>query len=198
MHVCMMPHGARTLDLAFFVLDLCCVTGGANGMAVEMKVAGIAIDANSRSPILILRDPTERRALPIWIGRAEATAIIQALDGEKPGRPMTHDLFLDCLGEFGVTLHKVVIYGLQDNTFYAVLSIQQGEIKKEIDSRPSDAVALAIRAKVPIWATEEVIAQASVAVDQDADEADREAFRDFLDTVRPSDFIESPQRRPGD
>jgi len=161
-------------------------------MAVEMKVAGIAVDAANRSPVLVLRDLAERRALPIWIGRAEANAIIQTLDGQKSPRPMTHDLFVNACQAWDLKIIKIVIYSLQDNTFYATITIQQGEIKKELDSRPSDAVALALRAHAPIWATEEVLAQASVPVDHDADEAEREAFRDFLDTINPSDFI-----RPG-
>jgi uncharacterized protein len=157
-------------------------------MAVEMKVAGIALDAVNRSPVLLLRDLADRRALPIWIGRAEASSILQALEHNKTVRPMTHDLFLHCLESWEVKLQKVVIHALQDNTFYAVISMQLGEVRKELDSRPSDAIALALRANTPIWATEEVIAEASIPVDQDKDEAEQEAFRDFLDTISPSDF----------
>ncbi|WP_218081082.1 bifunctional nuclease family protein [Anthocerotibacter panamensis] len=161
-------------------------------MAVEMKVAGIALDAVNRSPILVLRDTADRRALPIWIGRAEASAIIQALEGQKTTRPMTHDLFTNFLHSWDFKLVKIVIHSLQDSTFFAVLTVHQGETKKEIDARPSDAVALALRNNTPIWATEEVIAHASMPVDQDADEAEREAFRDFLDKIHPSDFTKEP------
>jgi bifunctional DNase/RNase len=107
---------------------------------------------------------------------------------QKTTRPMTHDLLLNCLKESNVALVKVMIHSLQDSTFYAVLTLQQGTEKKEMDARPSDAIALAVRAQVPIWATEEVIAQASMPVDQDADQAESEAFRAFLDNIRPSDF----------
>lgn len=157
-------------------------------MAVEMRVAGIALDAVNRSPVLLLRDTSNRRALPIWIGRAEAGAILQVLEQQKTPRPMTHDLFMQCLGQWEVQVTKVVIYSLQDNTFYAVLSMQQGEVCKEMDARPSDAIALALRANIPIWVTEEVISQASHPVDQDQDEAEQEAFRNFLDHISPQDF----------
>jgi len=158
-------------------------------MAVEMKVAGIALDAVNRSPVLLLRDTRDRRALPIWIGRAEASAILQVLENQKAARPMTHDLFVQCLGDWGIKCVKVMIHSLQDNTFYAVITMEQGEVRKDLDARPSDAIALALRAGTPIWATEEVISQASIPVDQDKDEEEQEAFRDFLDNISPQDFI---------
>lgn len=161
-------------------------------MAVEMKVAAIALDAVSRLPIVILRDMSDRRALPIWIGKAEASAILQALEGQKPLRPMTHDLLVNVCDEWGLKVEKIIIHALQDNTFYALISVRNGDKRKEIDSRPSDAIALALRTNTPIWVTEEVIAEASHAVDQDADEAEREAFRDFLDTLNPGDFPNKP------
>jgi len=161
-------------------------------MAVEMKVAGIALDAVNKSPILVLRDLGDRRALPIWIGRAEASAIMQVLEGHKTARPMTHDLLINSLEAWGLKITKIIIYSLQDSTFYAIITLERGEERKEMDARPSDAIALALRTRTPIWATEEVIAQASLPVDQDADEAEREAFRDFLDQIRPSDFVPSP------
>ncbi|BAC89803.1 MAG: bifunctional nuclease family protein [Aphanocapsa lilacina HA4352-LM1] len=158
-------------------------------MAVEMKVAAIALDAASRLPIVILRDLHDRRALPIWIGKAEANAILQALEGQRPPRPMTHDLLADLCKEWDLHVEKIVIHSLQNNTFYAIITVRRGKQRKEIDSRPSDAIALALRTMTPIWAMEEVIAEASIPVDQEADEAEREAFRDFLQTLNPNDFI---------
>ncbi|MBW4659843.1 MAG: bifunctional nuclease family protein [Drouetiella hepatica Uher 2000/2452] len=155
---------------------------------IEMKVAGIALDAVSRSPIVLLRDATERRQLPIYIGQDQARAIISALENQAPPRPLTHDLMVNLLNEWDMVLERIVIHSLQDNTFYAILQLRQGEARKEVDSRPSDAIALAIRTKSPIWVMEEVVADASMPVDRDADEADRRAFRDFLDTIRPDDF----------
>jgi uncharacterized protein len=155
---------------------------------IEMKVAGIALDAVSRSPIVLLRDAAERRQLPIFIGQEQARNIISALENQVPPRPLTHDLLVNLLEEWNMVLERVVIHSLQDNTFYAILQVRQGEARKEIDSRPSDAIAIALRTKSPIWVMEEVIADASIPVDRDADEAERQAFRDFLSNLRPDDF----------
>ncbi len=161
---------------------------------IEMHVAGIAVDAVSQTPIIILRDSNERRALPIWVGRAEANAILQALEDQKPSRPMTHDLILNSWETWGIKVERIVIHALMDSTFYAVLTTIQGEKKQEIDCRPSDAIAIALRANVPIWTVEEVIAEASLPMNQDADEAEREEFRKFVENVSPSDFVESSSR----
>ncbi|HEY9816950.1 MAG: bifunctional nuclease family protein [Leptolyngbya sp. DLM2.Bin15] len=155
---------------------------------LEMKVAGIALDAATRSPIVLLRDTTDRRQLPIYIGQDQARAIINALENQAPPRPLTHDLMVNMLDEWNLTLERVVIHSLQDNTFYAILTVRQGEVKKEIDARPSDAIAIALRTNSPIWVMEEVIADASIPVDRDADEAERQAFRDFLENLSPHDF----------
>lgn len=159
---------------------------------IEMKVAGIALDAATRIPIVLLRDSTERRALPIWIGQSEARAILTALENQPSPRPLTHDLLVNFIEEWGITLERIVIHSLQDNTFYAILTVRQGELKKEIDARPSDAIALALRTNCPIWVMEEVVADASIPVDRDADEAERQAFREFLEKIRPEDFTQSP------
>lgn len=156
---------------------------------IEMHVAGIAVDAANQSPIIILRDGSERRALPIWVGKAEANAILQALEDAKPPRPMTHDLMLSSWETWGIYVERIVIHALMDNTFYAVLTTMNGEKKQEIDCRPSDAIAIALRAKVPIWTVEEVIAEASLPMNQDADDEEREAFRKFVDEVSPKDFV---------
>ncbi len=155
---------------------------------IEMKVAGIALDAVTRSPIVILRDFTERRALPIYIGNDQAKAIISAIENQVPPRPLTHDLLVNILDAWDMTLERVVIHSLQDNTFYASLTIAQGDVKKHIDARPSDAIAIALRTNSSIWVVEEVVADASIPVDRDADEAERQAFRDFLSNLRPDDF----------
>lgn len=161
---------------------------------IEMKVTGIAIDAVSRNPIVLLRDATDRRAVPIWIGEVEAKAIASALDSKPSTRPMTHDLFINMLDTWGFKLERIVIHSLKNSTFYAVLTVVQGETKKEIDARPSDAIAIALRARCPIWVMEEVILEASIPVDQDADEADRRAFREFLANLSPEDFSQRHSR----
>lgn len=155
---------------------------------IEMKVAGIALDAATRSPIVLLRDGSDRRQLPIFIGQDQARAIIAALENQAPPRPLTHDLIVNLLEEWNMTLERIVIHSLQDNTFYAVLIVRQGELKKEIDARPSDAIAVALRTNSPIWVMEEVVVEAAIPVDRDADEAERQAFKDFLSTLRPEDF----------
>ncbi|MGC9525439.1 MAG: bifunctional nuclease family protein [Limnospira sp.] len=156
---------------------------------IEMKVAGIALDATTRSPIVLLRDATERRALPIFIGQDQAKSIIGALENHKPPRPLTHDLFVNFMETWDMLLERIVIHSLQDNTFYAVLVVRQGEIKKEIDARPSDAISIALRTDSPIWVMEEVIADASIPVDRDADEAERRAFREFVANLSPEELI---------
>ncbi len=160
---------------------------------IEMKVAAIALDAVTRSPIVLLKDGSDRRALPIYIGQDQAKAIIGALENQKPPRPLTHDLMVNFLEICGVELERIIIHSLQDNTFYAVLCLRQGEIRKEIDCRPSDAIAISLRTNSPIWVMEEVIADASIPVDRDADEEERRAFREFVSNLRPEDIIQRGQ-----
>ncbi|MBT9313873.1 bifunctional nuclease family protein [Leptothoe spongobia] len=157
---------------------------------IEMKVAGIALDAVSRNPVILLRDESERRALPIFISNEQARAIIVALENEDSVRPMTHDLFSNLLDDWELALDRVVIHSLKDNTFYATMTIKQGEVTKELDSRPSDAISIALRMGAPIWVMEEVVADASIPVDREADEAEKEAFRDFVSNLSPSDFAQ--------
>ncbi|MEM1240352.1 MAG: bifunctional nuclease family protein [Cyanobacteria bacterium P01_H01_bin.26] len=157
---------------------------------IEMKVAGIALDAVSRNPVILLRDASERRALPIFISNEQARAIIVALENEDSVRPMTHDLFANLLDDWEMGLERIVIHSLKDNTFYATITVKQGEITKELDSRPSDAISIALRMGAPIWVMEEVVADASIPVDREADEAEKEAFRDFVSNLSPSDFAQ--------
>ncbi|MBE9229817.1 bifunctional nuclease family protein [Phormidium sp. LEGE 05292] len=157
---------------------------------IEMKVAGIAVDAITRSPIVLLKDGTERRALPIYIGQDQAKSIIAALENQPPPRPLTHDLLVNMLEAWEMKVERIIIHSLQDNTFYAILTVRKGEVKKDIDARPSDAIAVALRTRSPIWVMEEVVADASIPVDRDADEAEQRAFREFLENVRPEDLIQ--------
>ncbi|EFA70056.1 hypothetical protein CEP10_14460 [Cylindrospermopsis raciborskii S07] len=156
---------------------------------IEMRVAGIALDAITRSPIVLLKDSSDRRALPIYIGQEQARAIMGAMEHQKPPRPLTHDLMVNILEVWDMTLEKVIIHSLQKDTFYAALIVQQGDVKKEIDSRPSDAIAIALRTNSPIWVMEEVVADASIPVNRDADEAEQQAFREFVSNLRPEDLI---------
>lgn len=156
---------------------------------IEMRVAAIALDAISRSPIVLLKDATERRALPIYIGQDQARSIIGALEKQSPPRPLTHDLILNILRAWNLKLDKIIINSLEDNTFYALLCLKGGPLEQNIDCRPSDAIALAIRANCPIWVMEEVILDASIPVDRDADEEEMEAFRDFVADLSPDELI---------
>ena len=156
---------------------------------IEMKVAGIALDAITSSPIVLLKDASDRRALPIYIGQEQARAIMGALENQKPPRPLTHDLIMNILEAWNMTLDRVIIHSLQKDTFYAALIVKLGYVKKEIDARPSDAIAVALRTNAPIWVMEEVIADASIPVDRDADEAEQQAFREFISDLRPEDLI---------
>jgi len=160
---------------------------------LEMKLAGIALDAATRSPIVLLRDSTERRQLPIFIGQDQARAIINALENQVPPRPLTHDLMVNVFEEWDMELERIVIHSLHDNTFYAILTLRKGDKTREIDARPSDAIALALRTDSPIWVMEEVIAEASIPVDRDADEEERKAFRSFVANLSPRDFLEQGQ-----
>lgn len=165
---------------------------------IEMKVAGIALDAATRSPIVLLKDASDRRALPIYIGQDQAKAIISVLEGQTPPRPLTHDLFVNLLEAWDMVVERVIIHSLQDNTFYALLVVKQGETRREIDSRPSDAISIALRTGSPIWVMEEVVADASIPVDRDADEAERRAFREFLSNLSPDELIQKGRFSSGE
>jgi bifunctional DNase/RNase len=164
---------------------------------VEMRVAGIALDAASRSPIVLLRDPSGRRQVPIWIDQAQAQNILAGLGDEPPPRPLSHDLMVALLEAGGLQLERVVIHTIEESTFRAVLKLirteSHGEGKApeamELDARPSDAIALAVRTGSPIWMLEEVVVDASIPVDAEADAEDRDQFRRFLDSVSPAELV---------
>jgi bifunctional DNase/RNase len=157
---------------------------------IEMKVAGIALDAARRSPIILLRDEAERRAIPIYVSQEQARSIVSILENQTPPRPMTHDLMANILDAWEMDLDCIVIHALEDNTFFATLKLSLGDETRELDARPSDAIALALRLEAPIWVLEEVVADASIPVNQEADEAERQEFRAMLDRLSPQDLIE--------
>ena len=157
---------------------------------IEMQVAGIAIDAGTRNPVILLRDGSQRRQLPIFISPEQSRAIRAVLEGESTARPMTHDLIVNMMNAWDMALQRVVIHALRDNTFYAVMTVGKGKKKKEIDARPSDAISVALRVNAPIWVMEEVILDAAMPVDRDADAAEKEAFHAFLASISPADFDE--------
>jgi bifunctional DNase/RNase len=159
---------------------------------VEMRVAGIALDAASRSPIVLLRDPSGRRQVPIWIDQAQAQNIMAGLSEQPPPRPLSHDLMAQLLEAGGLSLERVIIHTIEDSTFRAVLKLSHGDgdgDTVELDARPSDAIALALRTGSGIWMLEEVVADASIPVDAEADAEDDADFRRFLDQVSPAELV---------
>lgn len=154
-----------------------------------MDLAGVRVELPSNQPIVLLKERGGERYLPIWIGAAEAAAIALALQGVVTPRPMTHDLLKNILEEMSVEVQRIVITELRDGTFYAVISMRRDGESYEISSRPSDAIALAVRIHAPIYANEEVLSEASILIpDGDEQEEEVERFREFLENVRPEDF----------
>ncbi|MFT5170587.1 MAG: bifunctional DNase/RNase [Candidatus Marinamargulisbacteria bacterium] len=157
---------------------------------IQMQLGGLGFDPKNMSPIVLLRDAEERNFLPIWIGMFEAAAIAMELQEFKPPRPMTHDLLTKILTDLGATAHKVIINEILDNTFYAVIEIKpdpESDKVLKIDSRPSDAIAIAVRTGVPIFVTESVMAKAKM-VNAEKDEDEAKSFKDFIDHIKPEDF----------
>ena len=162
----------------------------------QMKLVGVRVELPSNTPIVLLREMSESaRLLPIFIGAPEATAIAIGLDDDlKPPRPMTHDLLRDILEELSTDVERVVVTELRDKTFFAELHLVRDGSRIVVSSRPSDAIALAIRTGTPIFAEEAVIDEAGYATDQVAkvvsQPADEvvEQFKEFIDSVSPEDF----------
>jgi uncharacterized protein len=154
---------------------------------IEMNLVGVRVELPTEQPIVLLQERDGERYLPIWIGNAEAAAIAFALQGIPTARPLTHDLMKNVLEELGVRVERIVITELKDGTFYAVIEMAQNGSRFEISSRPSDAIALAVRVNVPIFANEEVLTEASIVIRND-EEQEVEKLREFLDQVSPEDF----------
>jgi uncharacterized protein len=152
-----------------------------------MELAGVRVELPTNQPIVLLKEKDGERYLPIWIGAAEAAAIALALQGVVTPRPMTHDLLKNILEDLGVTVNRIVVTELREGTFFAQLDIHRNGDSLEISSRPSDAIALAVRMTVPIFANEDVLSEASILIPGDEDE-EVEKFREFLENVTPDDF----------
>lgn len=157
---------------------------------IEMKVMGIALDTRTGSPIVVLHDKDNRKALPIWIGSAEASAIIRKIENLSVSRPMTHDLIINIIQKTGYTLEKIEINDVEKETYYATLYLNNPETgdSLQIDSRPSDAIAVAIRVDAPIYVTANVISNGSVSTDSAKDEEEAQEFKKFVQSIKPSDF----------
>lgn len=156
-------------------------------MLIEMSVKGLMIDPVQNVPIIILRDADNQRALPIWVGPVEANAIALQIENVLPARPMTHDLLRNLLQELGATLTRVIIADLRGGTFYAYLEIQQGSERLLVDARPSDAIALSMRARVPVFVDAKVLDQVK-SVEVSSDRSEREHLQRWLESLDPDDL----------
>jgi bifunctional DNase/RNase len=154
---------------------------------IELSLVGVRVELPSNQPIVLLKETQGDRYLPIWIGAVEATAIAFALQGVQTPRPMTHDLLRDIMAETQIQVERILISELVDQTFYAVIRMALDGRTAEVSSRPSDAIALAVRIDAPIFAAEEVLDQAGIEL-RDEEETEVQQFREFLDQVSPEDF----------
>jgi uncharacterized protein len=162
----------------------------------EVRLIGVRVDLRSRSPVVFLQEESTRRALPIFIGAAEATAIAYAVEHTPVVRPMSHDLFRNVVHALGATLERVVITEVRDGTYYADLCFDQNGHTTVVSARPSDAIALALRTESPIFVADDLLDMAGLLLEEiELDEEETEnddtvvdEFIDFLDTVRPEDF----------
>jgi uncharacterized protein len=162
-------------------------------MFLEMKVRGLALDPLSNMPIIILKDEEDKRSLPIWVGIFEANAIALELEKIATPRPMTHDLIKNILETIEARVLKVVVTDLKENTFFAVLHLQLGETEYTVDSRPSDAIALALRVAAPIYVDEDVVRKAKTleVAAKDAEPVktdDPDRVKEWLGSIKPEDF----------
>jgi hypothetical protein len=168
----------------------------------EMTVYGVSFDLVGKQPIVLLKTADENRFLPIWIGHSEAAAILMKLQGATPQRPMTHDLLTDLIAELDAEVTKITVTELRENTFFARITLERNGSEIEVDSRPSDAIALAVRVEAKIFAADEVIEESGIEFESEEDAANDERirrvsalgdvdpaeFRAFLDTVTPDEF----------
>jgi uncharacterized protein len=156
----------------------------------EMDIYGVSFDLVGKQPIVLLKTKDGNRYLPIWIGQPEAAAILMKLQGASTPRPMTHDLVTEILSHLDAQVIRITVTELRENTFFAQITVQMDGTEFEVDSRPSDAIALAIRAEAPIFAADDVIEES--AIEFEGDEVNEEEmvaeFKRFLDDVSPEQF----------
>ncbi len=162
---------------------------------IEMKVGGLTLDPVTKTPIVILKDAENKLNLPIWIGLMEATSMATELEGIKMARPMTHDLLHNMIKEVGGRVEAIEVTSLQDNTYYAAIRLKVGERDISVDSRPSDAISLALRTKCPIFVATQVLESSSVLqqMEDSEEEADlssvsRDKWAEILEKMSPDDF----------
>lgn len=161
---------------------------------IEMRVGGLTLDPVTKTPIVILKDAENKLTLPIWVGLMEATAMATELEGIKMARPMTHDLLRNTIVELGGEVESIEVTDLRDNTYYAVIYLRTGERRLAIDSRPSDAISLALRTRSPIYVAKKVIETSSVlqqneeTQEQNLSNVSRDKWSEILEKMSPEDF----------
>lgn len=156
-------------------------------MLIEMFIKGLMIDPVTNMPIVILRDEAGERTLPIWVGPVEANAIALQVENVEPPRPMTHDLLHSVMGDLGARLTRVVISDLREGTFFAYLQLLRGDETIFIDARPSDALALSLRTKAPVFVETSVMDRAQTT-DVSSEEADSERLQKWLESLDPDEL----------
>ena len=156
-------------------------------MQIEMTIKGLMVDPITNMPIIILRDKAEQRVLPIWVGVFEANAIALQIENVTTPRPMTHDLLRNVIHDLNASVQKIVVCDLQENTFYALIYLAMNGDTLTIDARPSDAIALALRTRAPIFVEESVIDNAK-PFDVAADKPDAERLHKWLESLDPDDL----------
>jgi bifunctional DNase/RNase len=156
----------------------------------EMVIYGVSFDLVGKQPIVLLKTTDANRYLPIWIGQPEAASILMRLQGTSSPRPLTHDLFTDTLAQLDAEIVRVCVTELRENTFHATITIRQNGSELEIDSRPSDAIALAVRTDAPIYADDSVIEESAIEFEGDDvnEEEIVDEFKAFLERVTPDEF----------
>jgi bifunctional DNase/RNase len=155
-----------------------------------MVIYGVSFDMVGKQPIILLKAVDGNEFLPIWIGHPEAAAILMKLQGADTPRPMTHDLIATIFDDLEVECTQVAVTELRDNTFFASITLKLGGREIEIDSRPSDAIALAVRTDAPIFVAEDVITESAIEFEHEIEDTEDvvNKFRKFLDEVSPEDF----------
>lgn len=156
-------------------------------MQIEMSIKGLMVDPITNMPIVILRDKEGQKVLPIWVGIFEANAIALQIENVSTPRPMTHDLLRNVIEDLQASVQKVVVCDLQENTFYALIYLSLNGHTVAIDSRPSDAIALALRTRAPIFVEEAVIDNAKT-VDTSSEKADADRLQKWLENLDPDDL----------
>ena len=156
-------------------------------MQIEMSIKGLMVDPLTNMPIVILRDQDGQRVLPIWVGIFEANAIALQIENVTTPRPMTHDLLRNVIHDLKADIQKIVVSDLKDNTFYALIYLTVNGEAMAIDARPSDAIALALRTRAPIFVEETVIDNAKT-VDTSSEKADADRLHKWLESIDPDDL----------